>query len=106
MIGDLNGKPHIVVQFTIGAGAGNAHYHYLLVLKRSKLKKVGLLRIGGRGFREITIKKIEEGFIRAGVMWYGPNDSLSSPSVHGETSFCIDFGGLVECDTVIGKGNN
>ena len=82
LIGDLKQKHDcIAVQFALGAG--NADYQYLLIVERNTLKVMSLLRIGGRGFRDITIKKIEDGFICADVIWYGPNDSLPSPSVHG-----------------------
>jgi hypothetical protein len=95
------GKPCIAVQFTIEAG--NAEYEYLLVLERPTLKKFGPMRIGGRGYRRIEIQRIENGLIHAKVRWYGPNDSLPVPSVPGEASFDIDFGGLVERYAVVGQ---
>jgi hypothetical protein len=103
LIGDIgrNGREGIAVQFTLGAG--NADYIYLLIVERKPLKMRGLQRIGGRGFRDITINEIRNGLVCANVLWYGPNDSMPNPSVAGTTSFRLDFEGLVECDTVVGK---
>ncbi|MDD1778196.1 MAG: hypothetical protein LUQ65_08510 [Candidatus Helarchaeota archaeon] len=95
------GKDCVAVQFTIEAG--NADYQYLLVLERPTLKRYGPLRIGGRGYRQIEIWKIENGLIHAKVRWYGPNDSLPVPSVPGEASFDIDFGGLIERYAIVGQ---
>jgi hypothetical protein len=95
------GKQCVVVQFTIESG--NAEYQYLLVLERPTLKKFGPLRIGGRGYRHMEIQKIENDLIRAKVQWYGPKDSLAVPSVPGESSFSIDFGGLIERYAVVGE---
>ncbi len=95
------GRQCVVVQFTVEAG--NAEYQYLLVLERPTLKRFGPLRIGGRGYRHIEIQKIENGLIRAKVQWYGPKDPLAVPSVAGESSFSIDFSGLIERYSVVGE---
>ena len=107
LLGDVgrDGKQDIAVQFTLEVG--NAEYHYLLVLERDTLNTRGLIRIGGRGYRKITITNIEKGLIYADVCWYGDEDPLPQPSVPGEVAFDIDFNGVIERYAIVrssGKG--
>lgn len=96
LVGDVgrDGNEDIAVQFTLEAG--NAEYQYLMVIERKTLKSRGLMRIGGRGYRQIKITKIEDGLICASVNWYRSDDSLANPSIPGEAVFGFDFGGLIE----------
>jgi len=91
--------PVVAVQFWMEGG--NADYQYLLVLDRKYKKIYGPLKIGGRGYRDIAIHKIEDGIIRACVRFYGPNDPMPQPSVNGNTEFVLDPLGIVEYRSVV-----
>jgi len=97
---DYKSIPVIAVQFWMVGG--NADYQYLLVLDRKYKKIYGPLKIGGRGYRDIAIYKIENNVIKACARFYGPNDPMPQPSVNGNTEFILDGSSILEYRTVVG----
>ena len=60
-------------------------------------------RVGGKGYRFVTLEQVVPAVITLGVMFYATGDPFCCPSVRGQTRYRLSNGTLVESGTRIEK---
>ncbi|PID56375.1 hypothetical protein CSB45_11875 [candidate division KSB3 bacterium] len=87
--GDIgnNGLEEIAIQYTLEEG--NNWYVYLSIFDKTSLQVIDFKMIGGKAFREISIREIVDGWVVADTLSYTDSDSLCCPSLPGRSEFIL-----------------
>jgi hypothetical protein len=97
--GATRGTTLLVAQYTIETG--NAWQLYVAVFDRDTHRLLGKGRVGGKDYREVTIKGVLDGVVHLETKYYGPEDAMCCPSIPGTTSLELRDGQLWETDARI-----
>jgi hypothetical protein len=93
------GASLLVAQYTIETG--NSWQLYLAVFDRNTHRVLAKGRVGGKGYREVTVKAVRDGVVQLETKYYGRDDPLCCPSIRGTTSVEVRDGQLWETDVRI-----
>lgn len=101
LTGDLNhdGIPDLAVLYTLEGGGGSNNYtQYLAVFVRVKgrLAPVAHAPVGGKNYRAIEIKAIENDVILCKTTGYAPQDASCCPTIKGTTRYALEGNKLKE----------
>jgi hypothetical protein len=101
LAGDLNhdGIPDAAVMYTLEGGNGTNNYvRYLAVFVREKgqLVLVAHAAVGGKNYRAIVMRAIENGVILCDTTAYAPKDPSCSPTIKGATRYVLEGDKLKE----------
>jgi len=99
--GDLNhdGIPDAAVLYTLeGQNETNNYVQYLAVFVRVKGRLVPIAHapVGGKNYRAIKIKAIENDMILCNTLGYAPNDPSCCPTIKGSTRYALEGNKLKE----------
>jgi hypothetical protein len=91
--GTFDRHPAVAVQYTLEEG--NNWILRVVVVRTTDLRVVGDVIVGGKGWRSVNLEAVD-GCLAFRTMNYGASDSLGSPSLKGETHYCMGDGGDLE----------
>ncbi len=100
--GRAHGNRWVVVQYTIETGLSWQIYIAVLTGQTHQLLARG--RVGGKGYRSVTLKAVSDGVLKCEVQYYAPEDGLCCPSVRGTSYFEVRDGQLWETDARVNYG--
>jgi hypothetical protein len=83
--GATPGSHWVAVQYTIKTGLIWQTYVAVLTEKNHQLLVRG--RVGGKGYRNVSLNGVSDVVLKFEVQYYGPEDVLCCPSVEGTSSF-------------------
>jgi len=95
LTGDLNhdGIADAAVLYTLEGGNGTNNYvRYLAVFVRVKeqLVPVAYAAVGGKNYRAIAMRAIEDGVILCETIGYAPKDPSCCPTIKGSTRYVLE----------------
>jgi len=87
------------VQFTVETDLDWQIYIAVLAAKTRHLLARG--RVGGKGYRSITLHGVSDGILNCEAQYYGSGDALCCPSITGTSKFEVRNGQLWETDATV-----
>jgi hypothetical protein len=97
--GAKRGTSVVVAQYTIETG--NTWQIYVAVLDKKSHRRLATGRVGGKGYRGVTLKSVADGVLELAAEFYGAGDAMCCPSVRGTSWFEVRDGQLWETDTKV-----
>jgi hypothetical protein len=100
--GPASGSRWVVAQYTIETGLNWQIYVAVLAGQTHTLLARG--RVGGKGYRIVTLNAVSDGVLKCEVQYYGTKDPLCCPSIRGTSCFEVRDGQLWETDARLNYG--
>jgi len=100
--GPSGSAPLLVVQYTIETG--NSWQLYVAVFEKDSHRLLARGRVGGKAYREVSVKSVAGGLVEMDTIYYALADALCCPSVHGTSALEVRDGQLWETDARIQSG--
>jgi hypothetical protein len=100
--GPAPGSRWVVVQYTIETG--HSWQIYVAVLTGQTHQLLARGRVGGKGYRSVTLNAVSDGVLKCEVQYYAAEDALCCPSVRGASYFEVREGRLWETNARVNCG--
>ena len=85
---------------------GNDFEQCLAVLREGNDNAITNIRVGGKGYRSVSLNLVAPKLVKFIVSFYGENDPTCCPSIKGKTSFSYASGELKEIGTRVYASNH
>jgi hypothetical protein len=100
--GPASGRRWVAVEYTIETGV--SWQIYVAVLEGQTHRLLARARVGGKGYRSVTLNAVSDGVLQCEVHYYAPDDALCCPSIRGASHFEVRDGQLWETDATVKHG--
>lgn len=100
--GPAPGSRWVAVQYTIETGVSWQIYVAVLAGQTHQLLARG--RVGGKGYRSVTLNAVSDGVLKCEVQYYASDDALCCPSIPGTSYFEVRDGQIWETDAIVRYG--